>query len=436
MEVLFCYVIIYLVEAFILWLYCNDLFIPKYTVRQTVLCLSALYSMLFCLSMLNIYALNAAAFLLTTFIFIYFLYNSKWFVALFHAGITTTAMGLGELLSLSLFPDFIKNFYEIRSDSSLLFICTFFSKLIYFFIIYILSHLPITVKNKKTTGSRDTLALVPIPLATSIVMITLYVICFTADISVFLTKMITACSILLLVLNLLTWFFFSYSQKRNQDFIELQLRLLRENDTAEYYKMLSIQNENRNILIHNIRGHLYAIAAIAEQNHQPEILDYINNLIQTASLQTSASLQLCKNDTLNAILCRYKELCKEKDIDLRTDIRDGCIDFMSANDLTALFCNLLDNAVESAACIQDSFIELHIRRQENTPYIVLSVQNSCAKDPFDAHGQLLSHKRDRARHGLGMKSIRRTIENYEGDMQVYYDGDTGTFHAVVRMVGE
>lgn len=436
MEVLFCYVIIYLVEAFILWLYCNDLFISKYTVRQTVLCLSALYSMLFCLSMLNIYALNAAAFLLTTFIFIYFLYDTKISTAIFHTGVITIAMGFGEILSLSLFPDFARNFYEARSDTNLLIICIFLNKLIYFFIVYILSHLPITLKNKKTTGNRGSLVLVPIPLVAFFVMFTLYIIYFTADFPVFLNKMMSICSILLLVLNLLTWFFFSYSQKRNQDFIELQLRLLRENDTAEYYKMLSIQNENRNILIHNIRGHLYAIAAIAEQNHQPEILDYINNLIQTASLQTSASLQLCKNDTLNAILCRYKELCKEKDIDLRTDIRDGCIDFMSANDLTALFCNLLDNAVESAAGIQDSFIELHIRRQENTPYIVLSVQNSCAKDPFDAHGRLLSHKRDRARHGLGMKSIRRTIENYEGDMQVYYDGDTGTFHAVVRMVGE
>lgn len=436
MEILLCYVVIYLVEALILWLYCNELFAPKYTVRRTVLFLSALYSTLFCLSMLNIYPLNATAFLLTTFIFIFFMYDTKLSTALFHTGVITIAMGFGEILSLSLFPDFARNFYEARSDTNLLIICIFLNKLIYFFIVYILSHLPITRKNKKTIGNRGALVLVPVPLVTFFVMFTLYIIYFTTDIPDFLNKMMSICSILLLVQNLLTWFFFSYAQKRNEDFIELQLHLLRENDTAEYYKMLSLQNENRNILIHNIKSHLYAIATIAEQNHQPEILDYINNLIQTSSLQTSASLQFCKNDTLNAILCRYKELCKEKEIDLRTDIRDGCIDFMSANDLTALFCNLLDNAVESAAGIHASFIDLHIRRQENAPYIVLSVQNSCAKDPFDAHGRLLSHKKDRSRHGLGMKSIRRTIENYEGDMQVYYDGDTGTFHAVVRMVEE
>lgn len=212
MEILLCYVVIYLFEAFILWLYSNDLFHPRYSVFRTISVLSILYGVIFVLSFLNIFPLNGIAFLLSNFIIIYFCYDTKWYAALFHAGITTIAMGLGELISLSFFPYFTRNFYEARSDASLLFICTFLSKLIYFSIIYVLSHLPIAAKNKKTTGSRDALILVPIPLATFIVMITLYVICFTTDIPAFLNKMITACSVLLLVLNLLTWFFFSYAR--------------------------------------------------------------------------------------------------------------------------------------------------------------------------------------------------------------------------------
>ena len=118
-------------------------------------------------------------------------------------------------------------------------------------------------------------------------MITLYITCMTTNISPSLNIMISDCSVLLLLLNLLIWFFFSYTQKRNQDFMDLQVSLLRENDTAEYYKMLSAQNENRNILIHDIRGHLYAIAALAEQNQQTEITDYINELIQTSSVHAA-----------------------------------------------------------------------------------------------------------------------------------------------------
>ena len=435
MEILLCYVIIYLAEALIFWLYCNDLFTPRYTARRTALSLFALYSMLFFLSLQNIYQLNAVAFLAVNFIFLHIFYNAKWSSALFHAGITTIAMGFGELLAFSSYPDFARHFYEIRPDTGLLFICSFFSKLIYFFIIYILSHLPAIRKSKKTTGSQGSLILVPIPLVTFFVIITLIILYLTTDISDLLTKMIAACCVFLLMLNLLIWFFFSYTQKRNQDFVDLQLSLLRENDTAEYYKMLSVQNENRNILVHNIRGHLYAISALAEQNQQSEITDYINNLVQTSSLQSSDTLQLCKNTTLNAILCRYKEECKEHEIDFRTDIRNDSMNFMSANDLTALFCNLLDNAMEAAGGISNAFIELRITRQENAPYTILSVQNSCSENPFDSHGKLVSHKKDRARHGLGLKSIQRTIENYGGDMHIYYEKTTETFHTVIQIKG-
>lgn len=440
MEILLCYIFIYFVEALILWLYCNDLFIQKYSVRRTALSLFILYSLLFCLSMLNIYPLNAVAFLIACFLFIYFLYDTKLTSALFHAGVITISMSFGELISLSLFPDFARNFYEARSDINQLLICVFCNKLIYFFIVYILSHVPAVFQrsNRLNHGSRGALALVPIPLVTFFVMLTLYIIYFTADVSVVLNRMMAACSVLLLILNLLIWFFFSYTQKRNQEFIDLQLCLLRENDTTEYYKMLSIQNENRNILIHDIRSHLYALLALAEQNHQQEIIDYITNLMQTSSLQNTDILQFCNNETLNAILCRYHENCKKQGIDFRTDIRDGNINFMTANDLTVLFCNLLDNAVEAASGVPDSFIELNILQQANAPYIIFSITNSCSQTPFDAHGKLLSHKQDKSQHGLGLKSIRRAMANYGGDMQLFYEENTKTFHVVmqVRVLGD
>lgn len=435
MEILLCYVIIYLIEALILWLYCNDLFIPKRTIRQTIVSLFALYGLLFFLSLFDNYILNSSAFLIANFIFIYLFYHVKWASALFHAGITTVAMFFGEVLLFAFLPDFARNFYEARSDISFFILCVFFNKLIYFFILYILSHIFNMQKIKKGTDTKGTLLLTFVPSISFYLLVTLATVYHTAEISTSLRKMIAVCAILLLLLNFLIWFFFSYTQKRNQDFVDLQLSLLRENDTAEYYKMLSTQNENRNILVHNIRGHLYAIAALAEQKQPAEIIDYINDLTQTSSLQNSDTLQLCKNNTLNAILCRYKEECKEQKIDFRTDIRNEGIDFMSANDLTALFCNLLDNAMEAATGISNAFIELRITRQENKPYTVLSVQNSCSENPFDSRGKLVSHKKDNARHGLGLKSIQRTIESYGGDMHIYYEETTGTFHTVIQIKG-
>lgn len=433
MEVLLCYIIAYLIEAFILWLYCSDLFIPKYNFRITSISLFLLYSLLFALCQFDIYMLNASAFLFVNYLFIRSFYKVSRTSALFHAGISTVAMSFGETILFTFFPYFAKNFYSERSDFNFFIIYTFFSKLIYVLILFMLSHFFSKQKIKKGADSKGTFLLAFIPFISFYFIMTLATIYHTADISASLGRMIATCSILLLLLTLLIWFFFSYTQKRNQDFIELQLSLQRENDTAEYYKMLNSQNENRSILIHNIRNDLYTISNLAKQNQTPDIVDYIDKLVQNSNLQTSNSIKICKNTTLNAILYRYKEECKKQKIRFIIDIRNDCLDFMTANELTALFCNLLDNAMEAASCVSDSFIEVNLFRQENAPYAILSVENSCPQNPFDSHGNLPSHKKDALSHGLGLKSVRRIVENYQGHMDLYYKEETQTFYMVARI---
>lgn len=428
-----CYVIIYFVEALILWLYCSDLFTAKYSLRRTILLLSASYSLLFFLSLLDLYWLNGIAFLIVNFLLIFLFYDSSWSTALFHAGITTVAMTLGELLSFSFFPNFARHLYETHSDNTILIICSLSSKLLYFFMLYILSHLPVIRANKKAAGGRGALVLVPIPLVTFFIATTLFVIYHTTDISTTLNNMIAVCSILLLLLNLLIWFFFSLTQKRNHEFTELQLSLVKENDLAEYYKMLSSQHENRSILIHDIKNNLFTIANLAKQNQTTEIIDYISKLLQTASLQSSDSLRICTNNTLNAILCRYKEECKKRNIDFVIDRLDNNLGFMTANDLTALFCNLLDNAVEAASGVPDSLIKLNILNQENSPFVLLSIENSCPKNPINTHGKLPSHKKDASRHGFGMKSVQRTIKNYGGELEIHYNETEQTFCVMISI---
>lgn len=74
--------------------------------------------------------------------------------------------------------------------------------------------------------------------------------------------------------------------------------------------------------------------------------------------------KICDNEMLNAILCRYQRQCNEKHIVFHTDIRSGTVQNIYQHDLTSLFCNLLDNAVESADNIPDSFIELTVQKRK------------------------------------------------------------------------
>ena len=74
---------------------------------------------------------------------------------------------------------------------------------------------------------------------------------------------------------------------------------------------------------------------------------------------------------------------------------------INPRDLTSLFCNLLENAVESAENIPDSFIELTVQKKENSPFLIIILINSCQNTPvYNPEGLPISRKSDNGRHGF------------------------------------
>lgn len=125
-------------------------------------------------------------------------------------------------------------------------------------------------------------------------------------------------------------------------------------------------------------------------------------------------------------------LCDNKHISFHVDIRHGTTDFIADSDLTSLFGNLLDNAIEAASSIPEAFIEINTVRRANTPFVVITVINSSRKNPFsNPQGGLATSKSDRRRHCFGIKSIRKTVSKYQGDIKMYYNDDTLTFHTII-----
>ena len=67
--------------------------------------------------------------------------------------------------------------------------------------------------------------------------------------------MVVVGAVFLLTANLLMFEINQYHQKKNMEFTEMQLLLQKEAASAQYYKMLNVQNENQRILIHDIKKH-------------------------------------------------------------------------------------------------------------------------------------------------------------------------------------
>lgn len=426
-----CYFFGFLVEAIILWQYSSTLFSAKRKLTTRFLILCGFYFILFFVSLLESMWLNAVFYFLLNFIFFVTQYDSNRYTALFHSSILIAVMGMSELIVYGITKRFTPHFLDNGRVFQHLLVFMVFSKLIFFAIIYILMHL--MQKNKKSAEQYDKsiFLLGFIPLTSVFIMLTFISIGESVPLSASLDWMVTVGAIFLLAANLLMFGINQYNQKKNIEFTEMQLLLQQESASAKYYEMLRLQNENQRILIHDIKKHLQSINMLNEQKEHDKIGAYIQQLILSSDLKEYS--RLCDHEMLNSILCRYMQQCADRRITFHADIRSGTTDFIADNDLTSLFCNLLDNAIEAANTMPDSFIEINTGKREKTPFVVITLINSCRKNPFRKDRQLHTDKSDKSRHGFGLKSIRKTVNKYHGDMQMYYHEDTLTFHTIITL---
>lgn len=90
-------------------------------------------------------------------------------------------------------------------------------------------------------------------------------------------------------------------------------------------------------------------------------------------------------------------------------------------DLCTIITNLLDNAIEGAEKCPEYInkkIDITIRRIYQ--FILIRITNSTATPPVQHNGQLITTKKDKQKHGWGVKSVISAAEKYNGTVKYDY----------------
>jgi hypothetical protein len=432
MQTFIYYGIIYIIEAFILKQYCSKLFLSKFSEKTQWGVISACHIILFAISILEIQWMNLAALICFIFITIFTLYEIKWYSAFFHVFIIVAIQCMSELIVLGISSQLLVDFYAEHSYNLYLILSALFSKLIYFCIVQIIIYAMKGRKQKDYIYEKGMVSIYFVPIGSLFIFLTLGELCIYVKLPVFLEPFISISGILLLIINLLIFWIHEREQQKSREYTELQLQLQKEYDMTNYYKQLIVRDEGQKILIHDIKKHLQVMDSLNEKGEKEQLSAYIDNIIHSPDLQSS--VRFSDNELLNVILCRYDKECSDKKVDFRVDVRSGLLKNFTYEDITSLFSNLMDNAVEAAVQVSGSFIELSVSCQEKINLTVVSVINSCRSNPFDSKtGKLVTHKKDKMRHGYGIRSIERVVKKYNGEMTMYYEDENNEFHMVITI---
>ncbi len=208
----------------------------------------------------------------------------------------------------------------------------------------------------------------------------------------------------------------------------------------QYYEQEEEKYEASRKLIHDIRNHIQAMEALYAREHAGDAAGgdahgdahgaekYAGDIHRM--LNSFQQKYYTSEKLLNIILNDKSRMMQR--LGVREDIKVGelNLDFMKGMDVTALFANLLDNAVAAAAESRERYVRLRVNRVRQ--FLSVTLENSCDTAPVKAGNTFRS--RQAGHQGLGLKIIRQTVDQYGGDVQM--DWKDGVFHVKVMLAAD
>ncbi len=198
--------------------------------------------------------------------------------------------------------------------------------------------------------------------------------------------------------------------------IKSQKELMKNKLDMQYEHYLSVQESHMKVrkLYHDLNNHISTIDNL--KNNSKEVNEYVNNL--KGEIKEFKSIYNTGNMILDIIITEKSEICSKKGIKFICDINFSKVDFIKPIDVSSIFANILDNAIEACDKIQDENINKYIRIKGtiSKSYFVLKCENSKVNMIKLNENKLLSDKMDKFKHGIGIQSIKSSLEKYEGEI--------------------
>jgi signal transduction histidine kinase len=207
------------------------------------------------------------------------------------------------------------------------------------------------------------------------------------------------------------------SLQYNYKIVENQIELQRQN-----YRMLSEGMEKLYALKHDVRHHISAIETMIAQQKYKEAMEYIEQFNQNELTKTIPVL--CSNYAADSIIKYYMSLAISKNIDFETDLTIPEAIGINSLDLCVILGNALENAVEACEKLnaaRDKNIMVTSKIVKN--HIVLVITNSYNGE-IATSGDVIKSAKSGPGHGIGLSSIRQTVNKYNGNLDIKYTPDT------------
>jgi sensor histidine kinase regulating citrate/malate metabolism len=235
---------------------------------------------------------------------------------------------------------------------------------------------------------------------------------FDAD-TVLPSIILLLCAILALALEMIVfWLSRKLIQNYENTIVNVAQRSQQDGDSQLAQAVTRINEELREMR-HEIRNHLSLINTLLAQGEIEQAKAIVASLAdEESSLLTPISTISSGNRVADAILSQKIAQAKVLGIPMKVEA------YLTENlpiasiDLCSLLSNLINNALEASAKINEPSISVVIKPLKN--YISIKVTNAIDRSVLTFNPELATTKRNPESHGIGLEIVKKVAAKYDG----------------------
>ena len=195
---------------------------------------------------------------------------------------------------------------------------------------------------------------------------------------------------------------------------QMEKSLLETRATLEHYRGVLELEETIRQERHELKNRYLHIQILLKERRLEELDDYLAREI--GSRMEAISAVLSGNIMIDYILALKQKETQELHIPFLMEVALCRGPLPREDQICTILLNLLDNSIE--ASLQEASPKILLSLKSQGGYLILKVQNRISQDILMINPTLATTKKDRARHGQGLKIVRRTVREAAGMLDI------------------
>ena len=192
---------------------------------------------------------------------------------------------------------------------------------------------------------------------------------------------------------------------------------------AYYQEKLKDEEKVRSVY-HDMKNHLLVLQ---RQINSPETAEMVEKLQSQVAMY--GDYEHTGNDILDIILKEKSETAREKHIALSVTADLNGVDFIEPLDVSTIFGNGLDNAIEASEKLPEEQRAILVKAGRVQNFFSVLIENSCLQNR--EYTKQRTTKSDDFLHGFGISNMRKAAEKYDGQLTIKCENEKFTLKILI-----